>query len=145
MSRIVKSIEIDAPNEHVFALATDLTKQPEWTTFVKEAIITSGDGKSTGTTDRYRVKVGPRVTSADGIWTAYEPGAAFGRSNTSGMPLNEKLSFTAVGSRTRVDWAVDYAPPMGPIGRFVDLAFMNRVYQNELEASLENLKAALEV
>src|SRR2546428_13386020 len=129
MSRIVKSIDIDAPSEHVFALATDLSRQPEWTTFVKEAIITSGDGKSSGTVDRYRTKVGPRTTTADGVWTDYQPGALFARRNTSGLELSERLSFAAKGNGTRVEWAVDYTPPMGPIGRFVDLAFMNRAYQ----------------
>src|SRR5207249_10193766 len=52
LARVAKSIEIDAPREHVFALATDIGRQPDWTTFVKEGLITSGDGKSGGTRDR---------------------------------------------------------------------------------------------
>ena len=49
-----------------------------------------------------------------------------------------------VGNGTDVQWAVSYTPPMGPLGKFMDVFMMNRVYQNEIEASLERLKAELE-
>ncbi|TMB98074.1 MAG: SRPBCC family protein, partial [Chloroflexi bacterium] len=52
MPRLKAAIDIDAPREHVFALAGDLRKRPEWTTFVKETTITSGDGSSPGSTDK---------------------------------------------------------------------------------------------
>ena len=144
MARVVKSIRVDAPREHVFALATDVTRQSDWTTFVKEGLITSGDGKSAGTTDRSVVKVGPRSTKAETVWTEYNAGERFARRATSGMQMEERMLFTAVGNGTDVQWAVTYEPPMGPIGKFMDVFMMNRVYQNEIEASLERLKVALE-
>ena len=144
MARVVKSIRIDAPREHVFALATDVTRQPDWTTFVKEGLITSGDGKSAGTTDRTVVQVGPRPTKAESVWTEYTIGERFARRATSGMQMEERMLFTAVGNGTDVQWAVNYTPPMGPLGKFMDVFMMNRVYQNEIEASLERLKEALE-
>ena len=144
MARVVKSIRIDAPREHVFALATDVTRQPDWTTFVKEGLITSGDGNSAGTTDRTVIKVGPRATKAESVWTEYNAGERFARRATSGMQMDERMLFTSVGNGTDVQWAVTYAPPLGPLGKFMDVFMMNRVYQNEIEASLERLKAALE-
>ena len=144
MPRIVKSIEIDAPREHVFALALDFSRQPEWTTFIREATVTSGDGKSPGTKDSTVLKVGPRAARHEGEWIAYQPGEVFSRRLTGGMTMDEKLTFTAAGSGTNVEWAVDYTPPMGPIGKFMDAFMMNRVFQNEIEASLENLKTELE-
>jgi uncharacterized membrane protein len=54
------------------------------------------------------------------------------------------MTFTPADGGTRVEWMVDYKPPMGPAGAFMDAFMMNRVFQNELEASLENLKTALE-
>ena len=145
MARVLKSIRIDAPREHVFALATDVTRQPDWTTFVREGLITSGDGKSAGTTDRTTVKVGPRATKAENVWTEYATGEVFARRATSGMKVEEKLTFTPAGNGTDVEWLVDYTPPLGALGRFMDVFMMNRVYQNEIEASLERLKAELEV
>ena len=144
MAKVVKSIRIDAPHEHVFALATDVTRQPDWTTFVKEGLITSGDGKSAGTTDRTVVQVGPRATKAESVWTEYTTGERFARRATSGMEMEERMLFTPVGNGTDVQWAVNYTPPMGPLGKFMDVFMMNRVYQNEIEASLERLKEALE-
>ena len=52
---------------------------------------------------------------------------------------------TAAGNGTRVEWRVNYTPPFGIIGKLGALILMARVYQNELEGSLDNLKAALEV
>jgi uncharacterized membrane protein len=144
MAQVVKSIEINAPREHVFALATDVTRQPEWTTFVKEGVITSGDGKSSGTTDRVRIKVGPRTTQHEGIWESYRVGERFARKSTAGMEMSEEMTFTDAGNATRVEWKVEYTPPAGPLGRFMDVFMMNRVYQNEIEGSLEGLKRELE-
>jgi len=144
LARVAKSIEIDAPREHVFALATDIGRQPDWTTFVKEGLITSGDGKSAGTRDRTVFKVGPRATKAEHLWMAYNPGELFARRSVMGMTQEETMQFTSAGNGTVVQWSVNYRPPMGPLGRFMDVFMMNRVYQNEIEASLERLKAALE-
>lgn len=144
MARVVKSIRIDAPREHVFALATDLSRQPDWTTFVKEGAITSGDGRSAGTTDRMVVRIGPRATKSEGVWTEFNAGERFARRATSGLKLEERMLFTPVGNGTDVQWSVSYTPPMGALGKFMDIFMMNRVYQNEIEASLERLKAELE-
>jgi len=144
LARVTKSIQIDAPREHVFALATDIGRQPDWTTFVKEGLITSGDGKSAGTRDRTVFKVGPRATKAENLWTAYNPGELFARRSVMGITQEETMQFTAAGNSTLVQWTVNYQPPLGPLGRFMDVFMMNRVYQNEIEASLERLKAALE-
>ena len=144
MARVAKSIQIDAPREHVFALATDVSRQPDWTTFVKEGLITSGDGKSAGTRDRTVFKVGPRATRAENIWTAYNPGELFARRSVGGMKQEETLQFTPTDNGTLVQWDVNYQPPLGPLGKFMDVFMMNRVYQNEIEGSLERLKAALE-
>jgi len=144
LARVAKSIQIDAPREHVFALATDIGRQPDWTTFVKEGLITAGDGKSAGTRDRTVFKVGPRATKAENLWTAYNPGELFARRSVMGMTQEETMQFTPAGNSTLVQWTVNYQPPLGPLGRFMDVFMMNRVYQNEIEASLERLKAALE-
>ena len=144
MARITKSIQIDAPRDHTFALALDFGRQPEWSTFIQEAVITSGDGTSAGTTDRTTLKVGPRASANENEWTEYQAGEKFARRATSGMSIEERLTFADSGAGTLVEWMVDYKPPLGPLGAFMDVFMMNRVFQNETEASLENLKAALE-
>ncbi len=144
MPKIRKSIDIQAPRDHVFAYAAKPDSQPEWATFIKQIDITSGDGKSEGTTDRCLVKLGPRAQPVEAVWTEYKPGEVFARKSTSGMAMQGRMTFDSSGEGTSVEWTIQYTPPLGPPGAVVDLLFMNRVFQNEIEASLENLKAKLE-
>ena len=144
MPRIVKSIEIDAAREHVFAFAVDAQRQPDWITFIKQVEITSGDGKSAGTTDRCLIKLGSRAQPVEAEWTEYQANESFARRATSGMAMQGRMTFTPVDGGTRVQWTIEYKPPLGALGVIVDALFMNRVFQNEIEESLEKLKAALE-
>ncbi len=144
MPRIHKSIDIDASREHVFALAVDPARQPEWITFIKEIEITSGDGKSAGTTDRCVFKLGPRTQTFEAEWTEYKANESFARRATSGATMQGRMTFTPTDGSTLVQWTVEYRPPFGPLGALFDLLFMNRVFQNEMEESLDKLKEALE-
>ena len=144
MSRIVKSIQIDAPKDQVFTYATDVGKQAEWIVFVKEMEVTSGDGQSRGTTDRCVVKLGLRTEIMEAEWTEFRSPDAFGRRVTSGMQMEGRLTFTPMDGGTRVQWNISYRAHGGMLGRFVDAFYMNRVFQNEVEESLDNLKVALE-
>lgn len=145
MPRLRAAIEIDAPREHVFALAGDLAKRPEWTTFVKEVTVTSGDGKTVGSTDRLVGKIGPLPNTWEGELTEYTPGEAWARRFSGYFEGDERITLTPAGNATAVEWRVNYTPPFGFVGKLGAALFMARVYQNELEGSLDNLKAALEV
>ena len=145
MPRLSWSIEIDAPKEHVFALAADVSKQPEWSTFIKEVAITSGDGKSEGTTERTVIKIGPQRHKLEGVWTEFKPGEVMARRFTGYLVMQDRMTFAAAGNGTRVEWTVNYKPPFGPLGVIMAWFMMARIFQNEIEASLDNLKTALEV
>lgn len=145
MPRLKAAIEIDAPREHVFAIAGDLAKRPEWTTFVKEVTLISGDGKSVGSKDRLVAKIGPVAKTWEGELTEYNPGEVCARTFGGYFVGSERITMTPTGNATVVEWSVDYTPPFGVIGKLGAFLFMARVYQNELEGSLDNLKTALEV
>lgn len=145
MPRFKGVIDIDAPREHVFALAADVSKHADWTTFIKETAITGGDGKSAGTTDKRVIKVGPQRKVLEDEWTEYAPGEAFARHFTGYFVGDEKIALTPSGNATHVEWTVDYTPPFGILGKFGALFMMARIFQNEVEASLENLKRELEI
>lgn len=144
MPRIKAAIDIDAPREHVFA-AAEPTKLPEWAIHIAEVVITGGDGKSAGTTDRTIIKVTPRKNRLDCTWTDYRPGETWARAFTGYLKGEERLSFISIGKGTRVEWMFNYTPPFGPLGKIGALLVMSRVVQNDIEASLENLKKALEL
>jgi hypothetical protein len=73
------------------------------------------------------------------------PGEAWSRSFGGYFKGDERITFAPSGNATLVEWRVNYTPPFGIIGQLGALILMARIYQNELEGSLENLKAALEV
>ncbi len=144
MPRILKSIDIDVSPENVFNYVTNTSTQPDWIKFVQAVDITSGDGQSKGTTDHCVIKLGPRAQTMDALWTEYDPPRAFARKATSGMEMEGRMTFEPVDDGTRVEWTIGYKPPLGTLGMVVDALFLNRVFQNEVEESLESLKAQLE-
>ena len=144
MPSIRKSIEISASPENVFNYVTNPSTQPEWIKFIQAVEITSGDGRSMGTTDQCVFKLGPRAQTLDAVWTEYDPPRSFARKATSGLEMDGRMTFQSQDDGTHVEWTIQYKPPMGPLGAVTDALFMNRVFQNEIEESLESLKAQLE-
>jgi uncharacterized membrane protein len=144
MPRLNAKIDIDVPREHVFA-AAEFTRMPEWAIHIKEVVVTAGDGKSPGTTDKTIITVTPRKNTLESEWTEYTQGEAIARSFTGYLTGNERLTFTAANGGTTVEWTYDYKPPFGIIGKIGAFLVMQRVVQNNLESSLENLKRELEL
>ena len=144
MPRIRKSIDIDASPDNVFNYATNTTTQPDWIKFLKQIEITSGDGQSKGTTDSCVIKLGPRAQTVEALWAEYDPPRSFARKTTGGMEMEGRMTFEPSTDGTHVEWTIAYTPPAGPLGMVVDALFLNRVFQNEVEESLESLKAQLE-
>lgn len=143
MPRIKATIDIDAPREHVFA-AAEPPRMPDWTIHVKEVVVTAGDGKSAGTTDRTIINVTPRRNQLDCTWTEFTQGEAYARRFTGYFEGEERLVFTAANGGTRVEWTYNYTPPFGIIGKIGAMLVMSRVVQNNMEASLDNLKREME-
>lgn len=144
MPQIRRSIDITVSPDNAFAYVTNPTTIPDWTQFIREMEITDGDGKSAGTRDAAVFKLGPRAQRQKGEWTVYEPPTTFVRTVSEGTPMESRMTFRAEGEGTRVEWSMRYTPPLGPVGMMIDALFMNRVFQNEMEESLESLKAQLE-
>jgi uncharacterized membrane protein len=144
MPRIKTAIDINAPREHVFA-AAEPSKLPDWAIHVKEVLITSGDGKSSGTTDRTTINVTPRNNVLESTWTDFRPGETWARRFTGYFEGDERVTFTAANGGTRVEWTYNYTPPYGIMGKIGALLVMSRVVQNNMETSLEKLKGELEI
>ena len=45
---------------------------------------------------------------------------------------------------TKVAWSIEYRPPMGSMGKLLDLIFMERLFEQLQGDSLNNLKERLE-
>jgi len=146
MPRIRKSVDIEAPPGHVFAEVADPAKQVEWALPFREIELVEGDGISQGSVQRWLFKVGPRAYRLDAVVSDSRQNETFARQVREGpLALRERFFILPQsGEVTRVEWVVEYEPPLGLLGRLLDALFLHRVFQNDMEASLERLKRRLE-
>lgn len=144
MPRLDNSIDIKAPIDTVFAYLTDVTAHPEWVKWTKDAEVTSVEKAGLGVTTSELRQVGPRKERVETIVTEYKPNEFFTRRNTRGMDMTDRLSVVPFGEGTKVAWSVDYVPPMGAMGKMIDVLFMERLFDQLAKDSLNLLKGRLE-
>jgi uncharacterized membrane protein len=144
MPRLDNSIDIKAPPETVFAYLTDITSHSEWVKWIKDAEVTSVEKTGLGVTSSEKRQVGPRKETVETIVTEYKANEFFTRRNTRGMEMTDRLSVVPFGDGTKVAWSVDYVPPMGAMGKMVDMLFMERLFDQLAKDSLDLLKGRLE-
>jgi uncharacterized membrane protein len=144
MPRIDNAIDIKAPVDKVFAYVADVTSHPEWVKWTKQAEVTSLDRKGVGATTFEIMQVGPKKEQIETLVTEYKDGQFFTRRNTRGMEMTSRVSVVPFGEGTKVAMSVDYTPPMGGMGKLMDLIFMERLFDQLMKDSLTNLKERLE-
>jgi uncharacterized membrane protein len=144
LSRVDNAIDIKAPREKIFEYVADIEAQPEWVKWAKDVERTSTTAKGVGVTDRMVMQVGPRKERVEGMITDFKDGQLYVRRLTKGMDLTEKVSLVNVSGGTRVAWILEYRPPMGALGKFMDFLFMSRLMDQLMKDSLTNLKERME-
>src|SRR5688572_19341131 len=144
MPRLDNSIDIKAPVDKVFGYIADASAHPEWVKWTKRADITSLEHKGVGATTAEVMQVGPKKENIETLTTEFKDGQFFTRRNTRGMEMTSRLSVLPFGDGTKVAWSVDYVPPMGGMGKLMDMVFMERLFDQLMKDSLTNLKERLE-
>jgi len=144
MPRLDNSIDIKAPRDKVFQYISDVTTHPEWVKWTKRAEVTSLEHRGLGATDAMLMQVGPRKERVEAIVTEYKEGEYFTRRHTRGIEMTDRLAVVGLGDTTKVAWSVEYTPPMGTLGKLVDLLFMVRLFDQLMQDSLTNLREHLE-
>jgi uncharacterized membrane protein len=144
MPRLDNSIDIKAPVDQVFAFVSDITTHPDWVKWTKDAEVTSLDRNGVGSTTAGVMQVGPKKEKIETLTTEYKDGQFVTRRNTRGMEMTDRLSVLPFGEGTKVAWSIDYSPPMGSMGKLMDMLFMERLFDQLMKDSLTNLKERLE-
>jgi uncharacterized membrane protein len=144
MPRLDNSIDIKAPVDQVFAFVSDVTTHPDWVKWTKDAEVTSLDRNGVGSTTAGVMQVGPKKEKIETLTTEYKDGQFVTRRNTRGMEMTDRLSVLPFGEGTKVAWSIDYSPPMGSMGKLMDMLFMERLFDQLMKDSLTNLKERLE-
>ncbi|HXG42451.1 MAG TPA: SRPBCC family protein [Dehalococcoidia bacterium] len=146
MPRIRKAIDIEATPEHVFAEVSEPARQVQWALPFRSIEVPDNGPPVQGSVQRWAFKVGPRTWELAAIVTDYRHNQTIARETREGG-LHLRDRFTVLpqsGEVTRVEWVIEYEPPMGLLGRLLDALVMVRVFENDMETSLERLKARLE-
>jgi uncharacterized membrane protein len=144
MPRLDNSIDINVPLETVFAYLADVESQPEWVKWTKEAEATSVEKAGLGATSTMKMQVGPRKETVEAIVTEFKPNEFVTWRHTRGMEMTDRLSVVPFRDGTKVAWSIDYVPPMGGMGKLMDLLFMERLFDQLAKDSMTRLKARLE-
>ena len=144
MPRLDNSIDISAPLETVFAYLTDVESHPEWVKWTKQAEVTSLEKAALGSTSTRKMQVGPRKETVDAIVTEFKPNEFVTWKHTRGMEMTDRLSVVPFKEGTKVAWSIDYTPPMGGMGKLMDVLFMERLFDQLAKDSMALLKERLE-
>lgn len=142
MLKIESSIVINRPVEEVFAVVSDIEKNPKWTSVFLEARKTSEEPIGVGTTWRVVQKfLGQRFESEVEV-TEYEPNRKYALKSKSGpFPVEVRQTYEPVEGGTRFSVALE-----AEVGGFFKLAepLVKTMAKRSIETDNANLKDLME-
>jgi uncharacterized membrane protein len=135
----------DAPVEHVFDLAVDYRRYPEWNEAYEEVTEVIGPPDQVGTRFHGVMRLLGRKMEGWGEITEVDRPRFLKIAGTgSGGSVTTIYRFTLVGSGTDAELEIDYDLPAGLFGKVADKLFVERSVERALRHSLENFKAFVE-
>ncbi len=146
MTRVERTIEIEASPERVFELLTDLDRLEDWATIAGESENPPLKPLTQGATWKHKVKVAG--VKLEGDWKVVAIDAPrlveyeATRSGGGWLKMRQRVAPTERGSRVELE--VDYELPWGALGQAVDKLVVERGNEREADESLQNLKNILE-
>jgi uncharacterized membrane protein len=146
MTRLAFSREIYCPVEEVFAYHTDLLRAPQhWTNVVACERLDGAGVPVPGARYGWRYRMYGMEFTGTAVVREVVPGARFSFDADGGLVGSVECAYTRLGAqRTRVDVVVEYAAPMGVVGRAVDRFLVEGRNAHDAERALDRLAARLE-
>ena len=138
MSEERASVVVNAPVEQVYALFSHFNDFPKFMRFVKE--VTYDDD----THSHWVVDIaGRQEWEAEN--TGWVPNRQIGWVSIAGLQNAGLVTFTPSGtSQTRVDVAITYDPPGGPLGHAGDALGAGKQFQQRLQEDFDNFARMVE-
>jgi uncharacterized protein YndB with AHSA1/START domain len=142
MARIEASTTVKRPLEEVFAVLSDASNSPKWSSNMQTVTKTSDGPTGVGTTYHSTAKMLGRRLEADSKVTEFEAGRRYALATTAPFPVTLTWAVRSVDGATRVDQTVDAEP-----GGFFKLAqpllvtMMKRQAQNDLDTLRDLMEA----
>jgi uncharacterized membrane protein len=140
--RMHMEILIDAPLQHVWEYASDVSRQPEWMHEMKRVEMLTPGPIAVGSRGRATVRIFGISTSDDVVITRLEPPHAFGIRHEGTFTGEGLLEFSAVSEQqTLIRWMEYLRPPLLPmLAGFLQRPILRRIFQSDLS----HLKKILE-
>jgi carbon monoxide dehydrogenase subunit G len=146
VTKLTKSIEIEASPEKVFAFLTDKKKMNEITKGFAEGQYTSKGPVGIGTTEHWVAKAGGSQMELDMEVTEFEKNKKISSRTVGASKLKMQASYilepTAKG--TKLTFTYDYELPYSILGKIIDKLRVSKDVEKSTEKELGGIKKALE-
>jgi carbon monoxide dehydrogenase subunit G len=147
LTKVTKSIEIEASPEKVFAFINDMEKMNELTKGSAEGEYTSKGPVGVGSTLHFVGKAGGTQAEFDMEITEFEKNKkiimrTIGASKLKITQRSSTLEPTAKG--TKLTNTMDYELPYSILGKIIDKIRVSKDIEREMEKQLREIKKALE-
>jgi hypothetical protein len=136
------SITIAAPIDHVWEIAADVQRQPEWMHEMKRVEMLTEGPLRPGSRGRATVRIFGILTTDDVVITQFEPPHTFGIRHEGRFTGDGLLQFsTTADGGTLISWMEYLRPPLFPaIGGLVQRPLLGAIFRSDLR----NLKRLVE-
>jgi uncharacterized membrane protein len=145
MTKINRSIEIDAPPHQVFDELTHWDGLARWSTITSSH---TGPARCNDVGDEFDQTVRVAGVELDTHWRVTEHDApnvvAYHATGPGQSSMDMRQTVTEAGDGSRVEIDIEYDLPGGVLGEAVDRLYAERRNEREAEHTLENLKQLLE-
>ena len=140
MTRIERTVVIQAPVERVFSYAADHQKWAEWFESVSDVKATTGVTQGNGARYAYRVRVMTVSARVETEIHDYVQNRGWTGLSTRGLPHRTRWIFEPIGSTTRFTYIVEGHLPVPLVGSLCDSLFLRPQWEKIVQHSLNNLK-----
>jgi len=144
VGKIVRSIQIDVPQEKVFAYVKDLENMPEWMPSCKSHQITFKQRFGVGTTTHCVMDQAGRVLEWDSVVTEYVENRKLVWHCEKPSRNDGIFEFEPTTAGTKVTFTMDYDLPYSLLGAIIDRLKVSKAIQQAVDEGLRRLKEILE-
>lgn len=133
--RLERSIQIGRPMEEVYRAWSRFENLPQRISFVRQVTVR-------GNESTWRIMIDRRPLEFTAVTSQLISNQAIGWKSTSGPKHSGRINFARLGNDTLVHVTMNYAPPLGRLGRL--LAPVTDHLESKIEEALRDFKRSLE-
>jgi uncharacterized membrane protein len=144
MTKVEVSIEINRPVSDVFAYASDWRHWEKWREGTSGLKPITKIEKGNNARYAYKTTIGFMKFNLETEVHYFKENVGWQGIVRNGFPHKMNWLFENNAGKTKVNYVVEYSPPLFLIGPLLDFFILKPNLQRMLEKSLKNLKAQLE-